>query len=178
MDCCATESEVSTQSDRRSTIAVPTGTTRASTAATRSTRTRRRPGAGRTGAVPRTSRRPSVVIVAILPQGRGRARPRGGDTVVSTHEACVKVDIMSNQPGRAPRPALDLRGAVDLSALARRSAPPASASPDAGNGSTGTTEAAGQGAPVVAVTEATFAREVMERSATVPVVIDFWATWC
>jgi putative thioredoxin len=85
---------------------------------------------------------------------------------------------MSSQPGRAPRPALDLRGAVDLSALARRSAPPASASPDAGNGSTGATEAVGQGAPVVAVTEATFAREVMERSATVPVVIDFWATWC
>src|SRR4051794_13740280 len=85
---------------------------------------------------------------------------------------------MSSQPGRAPPPALDLRGAVAVRALPRRSAPPASASPDAGNGSTGTTEAAGQGAPVVAVTEATFAREVMERSATVPVVIDFWATWC
>jgi putative thioredoxin len=85
---------------------------------------------------------------------------------------------MSSQPGRAPRPALDLRGAVDLSALARRSAPPDSPSSDAGNVATDPTDANGQGAPVVAVTEATFAREVMERSATVPVVIDFWATWC
>src|SRR3954451_16002859 len=175
MDCCATESEVSTQSDRRSTIAVPTGTTRASTAATRSTRTRRRPGAGRTGAVPRTSRRPSVVIVAILPQGRGRARPRGGDTVVSTHEACVKVDIMSNQPGRAPRPALDLRGAVDLSALARPPAGPASDGAPDGAAPGGETV---PGAPVITVTEATVAQDVMERSQTVPVVIDFWATWC
>jgi putative thioredoxin len=88
---------------------------------------------------------------------------------------------MSNQPGRAARPALDLRGAVDLSALARRSAPPNTPTP---NGATGATDAAepaegaASGAPVVAVTEATFAREVMERSATVPVVIDFWATWC
>jgi putative thioredoxin len=88
---------------------------------------------------------------------------------------------MSNQPGRAARPALDLRGAVDLSALARRSAPPNTSTP---NGATGGTDAAepaegaASGAPVVAVTEATFAREVMERSATVPVVIDFWATWC
>jgi putative thioredoxin len=86
---------------------------------------------------------------------------------------------MSNQPGRAARPALDLRGAVDLSALARRSAPPAGAPSDGadGAGAAGTTPD-GTGAPVVAVTEATFARDVMERSNSVPVVIDFWATWC
>jgi putative thioredoxin len=31
---------------------------------------------------------------------------------------------------------------------------------------------------VVDVTEATFAREVIERSHNVPVVVDFWAEWC
>jgi len=45
--------------------------------------------------------------------------------------------------------------------------------------------AAGPGAPsggmspyVIDVTEATFQTEVVDRSQTVPVVIDFWATWC
>jgi putative thioredoxin len=86
---------------------------------------------------------------------------------------------MSNQPGRAARPALDLRGAVDLSALAARSAPSSTAMSN-GASDAGATDAgaSGQGAPVVAVTEESFARDVMERSATVPVVIDFWATWC
>ncbi len=85
---------------------------------------------------------------------------------------------MSTQPGRAPRPTLDLHGAVDLSALANRTAAPASGPtrggapgvPAAGDGE-------GSGA-VVAVTDATFVPEVVERSSTVPVVLDFWATWC
>jgi len=81
---------------------------------------------------------------------------------------------MSSQPGRAPRPALDLRGAVDLGALAARRAPaggPASASGPA-------TAGAPSSAAVIAVTDETFVPEVVERSATVPVVLDFWATWC
>jgi putative thioredoxin len=82
---------------------------------------------------------------------------------------------MSNQPGRAPRPALDLRGAVDLSALARPSAPPA---PAVGGAAETAPHGAAPGAPVVAVTDATFVAEVVDRSSTVPVVIDFWATWC
>src|SRR4051812_34948055 len=82
---------------------------------------------------------------------------------------------MSNQPGRAPRPALDLRGAVDLSALARPSAPPA---PAAGGAAETAPQGAAPGAPVVAVTDATFVTEVVDRSSTVPVVLDFWATWC
>jgi putative thioredoxin len=86
---------------------------------------------------------------------------------------------MSNQPGRAARPALDLRGAVDLSALARRSAPPASPAGPDGAASGGAPSGGGaQGAPVLAVTDATFVTEVVDRSQTVPVVIDFWAEWC
>lgn len=58
-------------------------------------------------------------------------------------------------------------GAVDLSALAARSQAPASTS----NGAAPTDV-------VVDVTDATFQAEVLERSVTVPVVIDFWADWC
>jgi putative thioredoxin len=92
---------------------------------------------------------------------------------------------MSTQPGRAARPSLDLRGAVDLSALAARRPATASDGVQAGagdgvNGAPGDGAGGGgvPGAPVVAVTDATFVQDVVERSRTVPVVIDFWATWC
>ncbi|MGH8774027.1 MAG: tetratricopeptide repeat protein [Jiangellaceae bacterium] len=58
-------------------------------------------------------------------------------------------------------------GAVDLSALAARSQAPAPAT----NGSPAT-------GVVLDVSEATFQAEVLERSMSVPVVIDFWADWC
>jgi putative thioredoxin len=58
---------------------------------------------------------------------------------------------------------INLPGAVDLSA---RKAPAATA-----NGGSG-------GVNVIDVTEASFQTEVVERSATVPVVLDFWASWC
>ena len=65
-----------------------------------------------------------------------------------------------------------MTGAVDLAALKARSEAAArqQAAPDA---------AAGGGAQfVVDVTEASFQADVLERSLTVPVVVDLWATWC
>ena len=60
-----------------------------------------------------------------------------------------------------------LPGAVDLSGL-KAKPQPAAAPPASGGGS----------AHVIDVTEATFQAEVIDRSAQVPVLIDFWAEWC
>lgn len=73
---------------------------------------------------------------------------------------------MSTQPGRAPQPRIDLRGAVDLGAL--QSKPAA-----AGGGQPAT-----PGGFVVEVTDETFSELVIDRSANVPIILDFWATWC
>jgi putative thioredoxin len=77
--------------------------------------------------------------------------------------------------------AASLAGAVDLSSLRKPPATQApaaqpSASVPAGNG----TAPAGSppSAHVIDVTEATFQAEILERSLTTPVVIDFWAEWC
>jgi putative thioredoxin len=67
------------------------------------------------------------------------------------------------------QPSLPLRGAVDLGALASQ------------REAEQRREAAMSGAPsgvVIDVTEATFPQAVIEQSATVPVVLDLWATWC
>ena len=73
---------------------------------------------------------------------------------------------MTQQSG-PPRPAIDLRGAVDLTSLAPRPAPGAADTPAGGGGSY-----------TIDVTDASFVPEVVQRSNTVPVVIDLWATWC
>jgi putative thioredoxin len=85
-------------------------------------------------------------------------------------------------PPAAANP-LNLRGAVDLSSLKQRPAPPAggagagrppAAGPDAGNGAGGAGQNAA-GAPLrVDVTEANF-QELVDLSAQVPVVIALWA---
>jgi putative thioredoxin len=69
-------------------------------------------------------------------------------------------------------------GAVSLDSLARRPAPPAV---PASNGSASNGAAAAgpdAGGAIIDVSEATFQADVIERSMTVPVVIDFWADWC
>ena len=67
-------------------------------------------------------------------------------------------------------------GAVSLDSLARR---PQSAPSAAVSGADSAAPANG-GAPVtvIDVTEASFQVDIIDRSMTVPVVIDFWADWC
>lgn len=66
-------------------------------------------------------------------------------------------------------------GAVDLGALARAAeARAARASAPAAEADAG----AAAGTFVVDVTEADFSTVVLEQSMTVPVVLDFWASWC
>jgi len=80
---------------------------------------------------------------------------------------------MTQQPGSPG--GLHLRGAVDLSQLAKR--PPARAAAPAGGGAAGGAGADGPSlpSPVLDVTVSTFER-VVQLSTTVPVVVDLWTS--
>jgi putative thioredoxin len=78
-----------------------------------------------------------------------------------------------------PGPGFSSYGAVDLGALAAQRA--AREKAEAAMAEAARAAAAGEmppAAPVTVVTEATFQADVVDRSFAVPVVIDFWATWC
>lgn len=76
-----------------------------------------------------------------------------------------------SQPPSGPRATVPTYGAIDLGALAAQ----AQARADA---AARPPSAQGTGGVVRDVTEATFQADVIDQSVTVPVVIDFWATWC
>jgi len=79
---------------------------------------------------------------------------------------------MTQQPGT-----FNPYGAVDLAVLAQQR----QAQQQAAGVKTELAARAAQSGDVVTVvevTEATFEQEVIARSATVPVVLDFWADWC
>lgn len=80
-------------------------------------------------------------------------RPRAAGSPITT---CHNGSVSNSMP---------VRGAVDLGALAAaREAKRKAAAAPAG--------------VVIDVTEATFQAEVIERSLTVPVLVDLWASWC
>ncbi|HEV7932233.1 MAG TPA: tetratricopeptide repeat protein [Actinomadura sp.] len=67
-----------------------------------------------------------------------------------------------------PSPDFSLHGAVDLGARQAAAKKKQESQTDGGGG----------GSYVVDITDETFNTEVVERSRTVPVLVDFWADWC
>lgn len=67
------------------------------------------------------------------------------------------------------KPGFNVAGAIDLAALASQKQNQAKANAALANAPEGL---------VIDATTATFATDVIERSMTIPVVLDLWATWC
>jgi putative thioredoxin len=76
------------------------------------------------------------------------------------------------QDGHMTSSDFSLHGAIDLGA--RRAA----AQRQQQRPASGASEASGDSPAVIDVTDATFNTEVVERSRSVPVLVDFWADWC
>src|SRR5664280_750681 len=76
------------------------------------------------------------------------------------------------------RPNMSLHGAVDLGALKNGPPRPAGGAVGATTGIKGGAAGTADSAYVVDVTDASFETDVLARSMTTPVVIDFWASWC
>jgi putative thioredoxin len=107
---------------------------------------------------------------------RPAAHPLGADPATRVSAGPATGENRSNpSEGHAmpqqPAGPVNLHGAIDLSALSARRP-----GPDDGPG--GDAATAGSGRFVVAATDASFATDVLDVSQTVPVILDFWATWC
>src|SRR3954470_24473004 len=107
-------------------------------------------------------------VVSCFSTRQPRTRP--SSAVTSTRrqrrpgvESARRCVVLSRGMQRRPTD-LNIAGAIDLSSLKAPAAAPAAPTSTS--------------AHVIDVTEATFEAEVLQRSMTVPVLIDFWADWC
>ena len=86
---------------------------------------------------------------------------------------------MTVTPGPPCAAGFNPYGAVDLAALAQqREAREKAEAARAKRAASGVADAPAGAVTVIDTTEATFQTDVLERSMSVPVVIDFWAEWC
>ena len=101
----------------------------------------------------------------------------GADAALRWERTDAQPHPLMGQDGPMPSRDFSLHGAIDLGArqAAARKQQERRAQ---GGASAGQDGAGGAGQYVVDVTDQTFNTEVVERSQSVPVLVDFWAEWC